>query len=152
MVISIDDFYLAHADQVQLAATHSDNPLVQHRGQPSTHDLGLAISVLSSLRARREVTIPSYDKSAFGGQGDQVPQDEWTQLNRSGQRPIDVVILEGWCLGFRALDDAELTTAWEEARKARNQGQDYCGRLGHNRLDNVRFVNNALKGYDAITK
>ncbi|KAL8900480.1 MAG: hypothetical protein Q9207_005681 [Kuettlingeria erythrocarpa] len=151
VVISIDDFYLAHADQVQLAAAHPDNPLVQHRGQPSTHDLGLAISVLSSLRAGREVTIPAYDKSAFEGQGDRVPQDEWIQLNRSGHRPIDVVILEGWCLGFSALDDAELTTVWEEARKGRNQDQEYCGRLGHNRLNDVKFVNDALKGYDAIT-
>lgn len=152
VVISIDDFYLAHADQVRLAATHSDNPLVQHRGQPSTHDLDLAISVLSSLRVRREVAIPSYDKSAFDGQGDRVPQDEWIQLNRDGQPPIDVIIIEGWCLGFRALDDAGLTAKWEDARKARNQDQGYCGRLGHNRLDDVRFVNEALKGYDAITK
>ncbi|KAL8743535.1 MAG: hypothetical protein Q9184_008100, partial [Pyrenodesmia sp. 2 TL-2023] len=123
-----------------------------HRGQPSTHDLDLAISVLSSLRVRREVAIPSYDKSAFGGQGDRVPQDQWIQLNRDGQPPIDVVIIEGWCLGFKALDDAGLVALWEDARNARDQDQGYRGRLGHNCLDDVRFVNEALKGYDAITK
>lgn len=33
LVISIDDFYLTHADQVMLAERHENNPLVQRRGQ-----------------------------------------------------------------------------------------------------------------------
>jgi D-glycerate 3-kinase len=34
LVISIDDFYLRHEDQLALAATHPDNALVQYRGEP----------------------------------------------------------------------------------------------------------------------
>lgn len=34
LVVSIDDFYLTHADQLALAATHPDNALVQYRGEP----------------------------------------------------------------------------------------------------------------------
>lgn len=34
VVVSIDDFYLAHADQLALAAAHPDNALVQYRGEP----------------------------------------------------------------------------------------------------------------------
>ena len=34
LVLSIDDFYLTHADQLALAAAHPDNALVQHRGEP----------------------------------------------------------------------------------------------------------------------
>jgi D-glycerate 3-kinase len=34
LVISLDDLYLNHADLVELARTHPDNPLVQHRGEP----------------------------------------------------------------------------------------------------------------------
>lgn len=34
LVLSIDDLYLKHEDQIALAATHPDNPLVQHRGEP----------------------------------------------------------------------------------------------------------------------
>lgn len=34
LVVSIDDFYLTHADQLALAAAHPDNALVQYRGQP----------------------------------------------------------------------------------------------------------------------
>jgi D-glycerate 3-kinase len=34
LVCSIDDLYLNHEDQVELARSHPDNPLVQHRGEP----------------------------------------------------------------------------------------------------------------------
>lgn len=34
LVLSIDDLYLTHEDQVALANKHRDNPLVQHRGEP----------------------------------------------------------------------------------------------------------------------
>ena len=152
LVLSIDDFYLCRKDQLQLAASLPDNPLVQHRGQPSTHDHDLAISVLSSLRARQETSIPSYDKSAFDGKGDRVPQDKWAEVNGEGQPPVELVILEGWCLGFRSLDNTQLTARWENAVKARDHGQGYNGRLGYNRFEDIRWVNEALKDYDAITK
>lgn len=151
-MLSVDDFYLSHEDQLRLTAVHPDNPLVHHRGQPSTHDLDLAASVLSSLRARHETRIPSYDKSAFNGQGDRVPQDKWSNVNADGQLPVDVVIFEGWCVGFRALDDAHLTACWSKAVRARHENDGYRGRLGYNRLEDVRFVNEALKAYDVLTK
>ncbi|TPX15663.1 uncharacterized protein E0L32_012433, partial [Thyridium curvatum] len=34
LVVSVDDFYLRHADQLALAAEHPDNALVQYRGEP----------------------------------------------------------------------------------------------------------------------
>jgi len=34
LVLSLDDLYLTHPDQVALAREHADNPLVQHRGEP----------------------------------------------------------------------------------------------------------------------
>jgi D-glycerate 3-kinase len=34
LVCSIDDLYLKHEDQVELASSHAGNPLVQHRGEP----------------------------------------------------------------------------------------------------------------------
>ncbi|KAI4183335.1 MAG: hypothetical protein L6R41_005447 [Letrouitia leprolyta] len=151
VVLSIDDFYLSHHDQLQLAEKHPTNPLIQHRGQPSTHDLPLAVSVLSSLRARRETKIPSYDKSAFEGQGDRTQQDGWPTVGGERQWPIDIFILEGWCLGFRALDKKQLTGLWKEAVKAQNHDSCYRGQLGRNRLEDVNLINTALKKYDAIT-
>lgn len=150
-VLSIDDFYLPHESQAQLATIHPDNPLIQHRGQPSTHDLNLAISVFAALRDGGEIQIPSYDKSAFGGQGERTPQNEWKTVNGMGEERIRVIILEGWCVGFRALDDQELRKKWEETVVQRKRG-NYQGRLGWNRFQDIKFVNDALKGYDILTE
>ena len=104
-MLSIDDFYLAHEDQVQLASEHPTNPLIQHRGQPSTHDLPVALSVLSALQRGMEIKVPAYDKSAFSGQGDRVLPKYWRTLNDKTQKRVEVVLFEGWCVGFRALKD-----------------------------------------------
>ena len=43
--------------------------------------------------------VPLYDKSLRGGRGDRAPESAWPVV--SG--PLQVVCLEGWCLGFRPL-------------------------------------------------
>ncbi|KAL9104956.1 MAG: hypothetical protein Q9163_000128 [Psora crenata] len=149
-VLSIDDFYLPHQAQRELAKNHVDNPLVQHRGQPSTHDLPLALTLLSNLRAGMETRLPRYDKSALNGLGDRIPEDQWPIVNKSGQPKIKIVILEGWCIGFRQLPPAELEAKWKEAVSHRKQGE-YEGRLGWNELFNISFVNDALREYDELT-
>ncbi|MBE3049854.1 hypothetical protein IMZ48_46630 [Candidatus Bathyarchaeota archaeon] len=142
LVLSIDDFYLRHDAQLALAASHPSNPLVQNRGEPSTHDLPLAVSVLRDLRAGRETRVPSYDKAAFSGRGDRRPESEWLVANKLGEPPVEIVILEGWCVGFRALSPRELEEKWE--------GESLT--LRHHTLVNLSFVNDALKGYDALTE
>ena len=102
-MLSIDDFYLPRDHQARLAFSHPSNPLIQHRGQPSTHDLPLALSVLSNLLQGMETKIPSYDKSAFSGRGDRAPLERWDTVNGVGEEKKKVVILEGWCIGFRAV-------------------------------------------------
>lgn len=150
-VLSIDDFYLPHELQAKLAASNPDNPLIHHRGQPSTHDLTLALAFFASLRDGREVQIPSYDKSAFGGQGERTPRNKWKVVNGVGEERVRVIILEGWCVGFRALQDQELRKKWEEA-VIQSKSDSYQGRLGWNRFQDVEFVNEALRGYDALTE
>jgi len=149
-VLSIDDFYLPHQAQSTLARDHPNNPLIQHRGQPSTHDVKLALSVFSDLRKGVQTKIPNYDKSAFLGQGDRVPEAQWAVVNQRGQPKIQVVLLEGWCVGFRALTEAELEDKWADAVARREQG-GYHGRLGWNKFENVKFVNEALREYDGLT-
>ena len=151
MTLSLDDIYLDHADQVALAQAHPSNPLLQHRGQPSTHDLVLGEEVFASLAAERPTAIPQYDKSAFEGQGDRVPKAQWKVVNQEGQDKVKVVIFEGWCVGFRALDDQTLRAKWEAAVRQKDNG-DYDGRLGHVRFEDVKAVNDALKGYDVLTE
>ncbi len=94
--------------------------------------------------------IPSYDKSAYGGQGDRVPKEEWAEVNQDDRFETKVVIFEGWCVGFRALPREKLVTEWEGAVRKREKG-DYVGRLGWNKLEDVDFVNEALRRYDQLT-
>jgi len=149
-VLSADDIYLTHADQVALAEKNPRNPLLQHRGQPSTHDLSLGLSVFTSLAKGKATKIPQYNKAAFSGQGDRVPESQWEEVNAAGERKISVVIFEGWCVGFRPLEDTVLEAKWREAVKLRESGQ-YGGRIGYNRLEDVMAINQALKGYDRLT-
>jgi len=151
-ILSIDDLYLPYYLQTRLAASHPLNPLIQHRGQPSTHDLPLGLALFSALRSRQtNIKIPSYDKSAHNGQGDRADENEWRIVNREGQDRVEVVILEGWCVGFRALQEEELERKWREAKKKEESGQG-TGRLGKERLQDVQFVNEALRGYDGLTE
>lgn len=52
--MSIDDFYLTHEAQRALAAAHTDNRLLQLRGNAGTHDLALGMETLRRLRGLRE--------------------------------------------------------------------------------------------------
>ncbi|MDE0009027.1 MAG: kinase, partial [Gammaproteobacteria bacterium] len=87
-VLSIDDFYLPGADRLALA--RQVHPLLATRGPPGTHDVALCRSVLDALPYSREVAVPVFDK----GRDD-----------RTGSRTVagyvDVVVLEGWCVGAR---------------------------------------------------
>lgn len=147
-VLSIDDLYLNHADQVSLASSQPDNPLIQHRGEPSTHDLKLGETVFSALKSRRPIKIPVYDKSLFNGQGDRADESTWEEVNRPGEASIDVVVFEGWCVGFRALRDEDVERKWRDAKEGR-LGES---QLAQHRLTDLLFINEALKGYDLLTK
>ncbi|KAK4864196.1 hypothetical protein LT330_009989 [Penicillium expansum] len=151
VTLSLDDIYLDHADQLALAQAHPSNPLLQHRGQPSTHDLALGEEVFASLAAERPTAIPQYDKSAFEGQGDRVPKVQWKVVNEKGQDKVKVVIFEGWCVGFRAWDDQTLRAKWEAAVRQKENGE-YDGRLGHVNFEDVKAVNDALRRYDVLTE
>lgn len=103
--LSIDDFYLTRAEQVLLASDNTQNPYLQSRGYPGTHDLLLGSRVLKRIRQRQgRVRIPRYDKSRHSGKGDRFPEEEWGEV----QLPLDLVFFEGWMLGFRAVDENEL--------------------------------------------
>ena len=149
--MSVDDLYFPHEQLIALAQSNPTNPLVQHRGEPSTHDIPLAKSVFASLRSGLPTKIPQYDKSAFHGQGDRVEVEKWEILNEKGEQKVKVIVFEGWCVGFRALGKDKLRQKWEDAVKSREAG-DYKGRLGLVKLDDVEFIDKALESYDDLTK
>lgn len=48
-----------------------------------------------------------YDKSAYSGKGDRADAASWPQA----QGPVDVVLFEGWMLGFAPVSDAAAAAA-----------------------------------------
>lgn len=141
IVVSIDDFYLRHQDQLALAGAHPDNALVQVRGEPGTHDTALMRDVFTSLVNAQPALIPQYDKSAFNGLGDRSPQSTWIPVNQPGQPTVQVVLLEGWCVGFRSVGRDEVEAKWRAPSRT----------LHTHKLEDLFFVNDQLKNYDAVT-
>ena len=97
-VLSIDDFYLGRDQRQRLA--REVHPLLATRGPPGTHDLGLALETMESLRAGRATRLPRFDKLA----DDRLPAAQWPMA----ERRCDFVLLEGWFLKTPPQESAEL--------------------------------------------
>ncbi len=76
------------------------HPLLLTRGPPGTHDLALAHQVLDAVSLGRPVRLPRFDKLA----DDRVPEADWPLA----PEPLDLLVMEGWCLGVPAQADVEL--------------------------------------------
>lgn len=91
-VLSLDDLYLTRT-QRQVLATDV-HPLLATRGVPGTHDLALGSQVIAALARPASVALPRFDKAA----DDRFARSAWPVV----QGPVDVILLEGWCVGARA--------------------------------------------------
>ncbi|KAJ7209725.1 P-loop containing nucleoside triphosphate hydrolase protein [Mycena pura] len=142
-LISLDDIYLPHVGLVALAEAHPENALWRGRGQPGTHDVPMGLRVLAELQeGSAPVELPRFDKSLFGGEGDRVPAGAPGAVVAAP--PMDVVLLEGWCVGFYPVTSAELDARWNGA------WAEECQRLELRdavRREDVRAVNEVLKNY-----
>jgi D-glycerate 3-kinase len=119
-ILSIDDFYLTKAERQQLA--NSVHPLLATRGAPGTHDIPMLRKCLSQLRnlePGQQCRLPRFDKAA----DDRAAASSWPTI--SG--PVELVILEGWCVGSTAEADAGLATPVNELEAER----DADGRWRH---------------------
>ena len=109
-IVSIDDFYLTRSERLALAQnTHA---LLGTRGVPGTHDTKLMMHTLLSLLeagTADTVAIPRFDKS----RDDRVPEAAWTPH----RGPVEVVLLEGWCVGARPQQEDALTTPVNELER-----------------------------------
>lgn len=143
-VLSIDDLYLPHSELQNLAENHPYNILFQGRGQPGTHDVPLGTSVLKNLKKINEVDagtidIPFFDKSLFNGQGDRVSHGETVE------GPVDVVVLEGWCVGFFPTSKEVVEERWKEPVPTLEP--DVFDMKTFVSVDHVLAVNERLKRY-----
>lgn len=103
-VLSLDDFYLRRDERMDLA--REIHPLLATRGVPGTHDVELASRLLGRLLVQRgdiPTTLPLFDKT----RDERAPLRFWKHV--SG--PVDVVLVEGWCVGARAQPALDLVDA-----------------------------------------
>jgi D-glycerate 3-kinase len=98
---SLDDFYLSRQQREDLAT--EIHPLFKTRGVPGTHDLALAIKTLKCLLEGKATRIPRFNKAI----DDRYDQKDWTVIDK----PVDIIIFEGWCLGAQAQSEQTLTEA-----------------------------------------
>lgn len=91
VAISLDDFYLGREARRWLA--NQTHRLLAVRGPPGTHDVALACTVLDHLRRPGVTPLPAFDKAT----DERLPKSRWREV----EGPVDVVILEGWCVGAR---------------------------------------------------
>ncbi len=127
-VLSIDDFYLTKSERIQLA--ENIHPLLATRGVPGTHDIKMLTDCIERLRAlepNATMALPRFDKSL----DDRAESDSW--LTVSG--PIDLIVLEGWCVG-------SMPQSKEALREAINYLEEHKDTSGDWRL----YVNEQLEG------
>lgn len=111
--VSLDDFYLGRLQRQRLAK--HVHPLLLTRGVPGTHDVDLALTTLRRLQANsgEPVALPRFDKAT----DEPLAADDWPRLDSGA---LDVLILEGWCLGARA----QRATALETPCNALERNED----------------------------
>ena len=90
-LLSLDDLYLSQAERQRRAETF--HPLLITRGVPGTHDVGLGLEVVRSLRKGASVALPRFDKAT----DEPFPKFQWPIWNGR----CDVLLFEGWCVGAR---------------------------------------------------
>ncbi|KAK9455734.1 P-loop containing nucleoside triphosphate hydrolase protein [Dipodascopsis uninucleata] len=143
-VFSIDDCYLTYAEQQELARQNPQNKMLQHRGVPSTHDIDLCLQTITQLTTSGGddlVKLPKYDKSAYDGNGDRMDISEWTSVDKS---KIDLIVLEGWCVGFQAVTNQELEHQYNLDSNDNNKFMKLHS------LDDIKTINEKLKSYHQI--
>ncbi len=99
VAMSIDDFYYTREQRAHLANTV--HPLLATRGVPGTHDVALITTTIHSLSHFLGPTaVPQFNKAI----DDRLAESEWPVITK----PVDVIVLEGWCLGAQAQTEADL--------------------------------------------
>ena len=90
-LLALDDYYLTKAERADLA--RAIHPLLAVRGPPGTHDIAWLARDIAALRGGEPVRVPRFDKS----RDDRAARFDWPLL----RGPLDVLLLEGWCVGAR---------------------------------------------------
>jgi len=108
---SIDDFYYSKQHRQMLAK--NIHPLLATRGVPGTHDIDLLEKVLGDLTAGKPTLVPRFDKSI----DDLSPMQDWPEVNKK----VDIIILEGWCIGIDSQNPQALIEPVNDFEKTKDK-------------------------------
>lgn len=122
--VSLDDYYVSQAQRQQLA--EHVHPLLRQRGVPGTHNIQQAIRDAKAVLAGQRVALPQFDKASDEPGIALAPQQ------------LDILLVEGWCLGVAAQTAAELAVPVNTLEAI----EDNDGRWRH-------YVNSKLAGHYA---
>lgn len=119
VTLSLDDLYLTKAERQQLA--NDVHPLFATRGVPGTHAIGMGRAIIEDLLAGRSFTLPRFDKARDDrkGEGEEV----------SG--PVDVLLLEGWCVGARPQEAEALAAPVNDLEREEDPDGLWRGLVNH---------------------
>lgn len=146
IAISLDDLYLDHDELIALRDSNASNNLLRTRGQPGTHDTRLAVDFLQSVADPTvETLIPSFDKSKFNGEGGRAARETWKCIPAG--TIVDVVVFEGWCVGFQPLRDEEILSRWNSASISQSSAVYSVETLRDHALEHLLAVNRNLARY-----
>ena len=96
VTLSLDDLYLSRSERSELA--REVHPLFATRGVPGTHAIGLGFDIVEDVLTGRPFTLPRFDKAL----------DDRADAGTAITGPVDVLLIEGWCIGARPQNDAAL--------------------------------------------
>lgn len=105
--VSLDDYYLSRQQRMVLAANF--HPLLAMRGMPGTHHIAQAIADAQAVLQGQMVSLPTFDKAL----------DEPSEPRTL--KKIDLLIVEGWCLGLIPQTPEQLNTAVNTLELAEDQ-------------------------------
>ena len=128
VVLSIDDFYLTRAEREKLG--EHIHPLLETRGVPGTHDMQMLATCIEQLKnpgSEKSLALPRFDKS----RDERADPDSWPLV----KGPVDLIILEGWCVGCTPQAEDELL----EPVNSLEREEDASGEWR-------RYVNDQIKG------
>lgn len=100
VIISLDDLYKTKKDREKMSK--EIHTLFKTRGVPGTHDVNIGYDFIKSCidNSSEKKICPRFNKSI----DDRCDENEWIAVNNK----IDLIILEGWCVGAIAQDHSEL--------------------------------------------
>jgi D-glycerate 3-kinase len=84
-------------------------------------------------------------RAKFNGEGGRAPKETWQHVPAGTQ--IGVVIFEGWCVGFKPLDEAAIRQKWEEGLRQEAIAGYPTKTLKEHALEHLLGVNEKLRQY-----